>query len=192
MAMMSMSGGKTMFDIPDMHISVQTVEIVDSQLMDQILLVTESDSVLHLIQKYFCSWFDFKEFGQNKTKIEIFIHKRHFFKRGSRDTIFRNLITEELRDIIDTDTLIHVVLSTSEQTLLDYETIYKGRHFYFFDTFNIDHKPIFRLTNKRRIAIIDSKKLLKRLNCDMVIPFIYYNNRLYVEPDSLQWLIVSE
>ena len=156
--LISKSHEKSVFDGEDWQFSIRTVEVIDSQLMDQILFVTESDSVLKMLHKHFYKGINFHKLGNLKPKIDIYIDKRHLYSRSSRDTIFEDLLTKELKDVVDTDTLIQVVLNLSELIIFDYETTYKGKHFFFDDIYKIDNKPIFKLTKKHRKFTENSKK----------------------------------
>ncbi len=169
--------------------SIKTVEVVDSQLMDQILLVTEGDSVVEKMSNVFNYRTDFKKARHKKHKFEIFVSKRHLLPESyisKNDSIYEDFLTEELKDVIFTDTLTQVILTVDNQTCCVYETLYKGRQFYFNANYSLGDKPVFKIV-KRRNRTTDSTKILEIKYPDIMIPFIYYNNRLYIEPDSYQW-----
>lgn len=147
----------------DYDFSIKTVEVVDSQLMDQILLVTEGDSVVNKMSNVFKYRIDFKKARRQNKKFVIFVSKRHRLPecyRSKNDSIYDDFLAEELKNIIFSDSLIHIGLMVGDQTSSMYETLYKGRQFYFFDMDSIENKPIFKII-KRRNATSDSKKYSK-------------------------------
>lgn len=180
-----------------MTFTIKEVVVRDSQFVDKLISFMSNDSVIKEIQEHFIPGLDFRSYiNNNKIFLRIYVDKRNislsaYKYRDDRIRIFDDLIDDSLRTVIDKDSLTHVIINISEHTGDDYRAKYKGWNLYFAERETINNKILFRNTGRKT-------EMTFSLDCvfsgwsDPWIPLIYHNNKLYIEPDSLQWFIMRE
>lgn len=179
-------------------IVVRDVEIVDSQLMDQILLHVTSDSVREIFKRYFSEYIDFSEVNdfseyQNwPNGIIIYTGKRIYHESVVDLPTIDDIIEDELREVVMNDTLNKVVIRFSTYISPEYKTQYLGKVFYFSENCSIDNKPIFNLKPTQKTITIDDDEYFLHIYEGPWIPLIYHNGRLFIDPAKVQWYATTE
>lgn len=174
---------------------ITDVVIKDSVLMDELNRFVTNDSIEEIIRSHFIKNFSFAPYFDNNS-VFVMLGKRHLSNIECNEfVVFDDLLDSTLINVINQDSLIHIVLNLTESQYQSYRTIYKGKKYYFhkFGDNSLNGKNLFAVTKKRHSIQYDTRDVIwNSVMSDLYIPLIYYNNNLYIEPDSLQWFFMRE
>ena len=173
---------------------IKNVVICDSAFMDEVLKFVSDDSIIESLQSYFLPNLDFNFFFKSPNSIEVLTQNRNISANKYRGEIpvFKDLIDDSIREILDNDSNVQVILILKRYISCKYKTVYKDKTFYFDEPMHPNGKRLFKTTGKRVKIKEDIEKIINGWYQNIYIPLIYHNNHLYIEPDSLQWFIMTE
>ncbi|MDE6450621.1 MAG: hypothetical protein K2L41_11210 [Muribaculaceae bacterium] len=175
--------------------NVKEVIICDSQFTDTLVSFLSNDSVLETLQKNFIQDLNFRQYFKGPNFLRIYINKRNNLVENNINLPFRvftDLIDDSLETAMKQDSLLQVVIHLSPCVMDDYGTTYKGWNLYFEERYKMNNQPLFKVTRRRKNFTFSLDRICSGWISNLWIPLIYYNNKLYIEPDSLQWFILRE
>ncbi len=183
-------------DLDHIYVEIHNSTVADSSFMDELLSFISNDSILHKLRESYMPDLDFYPYFSGQNSIDISVRNRIIYEdiEGlKQQQISNSLLSPEISNVIDNDSLIQVVICLSDFICSKFETVYKNKRIFFdSDSISIDGHPIINVTEEKKIIKSNVSDILFGVLYNRCIPLIYYNNKLFIDPDSIQWLIVRE